>query len=291
MNTIDANIFADRAEADIANGNLSAAIRHFTAAIRLQPGEVRYGLMLARCCEESGDLKKAESVCADLIQAGYVQAPVLAILARLYFISGLYDSSVACLRKIAELDPQNPVAIQKLTNVLLALGQGDDAEKICEFALLENPGDELLLFQMGQVKQATGKILEAEAYYQRISGDTQSGAQLKNAGLGYLLLGLARYNEARALFQDALGKQPRDEGLANGLISAHLGNRNYKAAAEIAQIILQLNPTCAMAKLAVSIQEERSGTGSGKTGIEALHQIVDNDGVQLRQMICEKLLG
>ncbi len=204
------------------------------------------GLLLHRRANEA-----AEAILIEALSAGLDSGPAKANLALCWSRLDRHAEAAVLAREVTESEPSLVSAWNALAAALLAMGQPEQAELALEQALAVHPDHPALMLLMGHASSAqkkaneadasyrvfdrkamelarqaesltlSGRLVEAEHQYRQLVAIQPSNAAA-HAGLGRLLLRMARPDEAIAPLGEAIRLNPEDHssqhflGLAKG---------------------------------------------------------------------------
>jgi tetratricopeptide (TPR) repeat protein len=192
------------------NGEPAEAIRYYTAALALRPGNagiyVNRGRAYATARELDGAIADYSQACA--------LAPSYAVghndLGNYWRIKGNVDQAIACYQKAVALDPKLAMAHGNLGNALLDKGKVDEAIASYHKAIDLDPNRAEFHYNLGTMLRSVGKVDEAIACFQKTIACFQKvsaiGPKLAQAhsNLGEALKAKGLVHEAIAAYREAV---------------------------------------------------------------------------------------
>lgn len=131
------------AEIHLARRNFPKARRHLTAALTHQPASARYYYLLATAL--ASDAKADPLQAADAYRQSLAHDPdqpdCLGELGLLALEIGQTEEGLRCLRRAAELAPDDPEVLRRLVEGLVQEGCEDEARRALQAARFRNPRD------------------------------------------------------------------------------------------------------------------------------------------------------
>lgn len=190
---------------------------------------------------------------------------------------GLVQDAVDAFRKALELDPKRQNARVRLGQLLLVLGEVDEARAL-KSEFVEFDQDNRDIARAGELEKQE-KFAEAEKIYRRIltrHPDNVSAMRL------WARLGIQekRYGEAEALLRQAVKVAPGFAGAWSDLCGAQFEQEKYEEAADSARQLTRLNPASAEGHvwLAAVMAAEGDHAGAVRHYDEALEVEPDHSG-------------
>lgn len=134
---------AHLAEIHLHRRQYRRARRHLTAALRHRPDSARYHYLLAVAhdADEKGDPERAAEHYRRTLQLEPDHSQGLGDYGLLAVRLGQTEEGLRCLRRLVELAPHDPEAVQKLVAGLQRAGRGDEARAVLLAARFRNPRD------------------------------------------------------------------------------------------------------------------------------------------------------
>ncbi len=163
-------------------GELRAARKHFTKALKQTPEHAALLHHLGLTCQQLGDL----------------------------------DAAAKYLRRSVKADPSDPVVSNNLGNVLTARSELDDAVDAYEKSVALKPDYVNALYNLAKALVRLGRFDQAIEAYRRVLSFAPGDLEARNE-LGAALMDAGRYDEAGASFRDALAVDPNHAESHNNL--------------------------------------------------------------------------
>jgi Tfp pilus assembly protein PilF len=139
---------AEEAEARLAEIHLNRrkyrlARRHLTAALTHRPDCARYHHLMATAvdAEDTGDPERAAKHYRRALQLDANQPACLTDYGLLNLREGRIEAGLTCLRRAAELAPDDAEAVRHLAEGLVEAGRGGAARAVLRAALFRHPRD------------------------------------------------------------------------------------------------------------------------------------------------------
>jgi len=240
---------------------------------------------------QSGDLRKAEPLYRQILQADPSHADAHHFLGLIAYQTGHLDGAVGLMSQALVLNPSAAVYHANLGVVFQAQGRPQEAQASFAQALRLNPDLADTHNNLGNVLQEQGKLDEASACYRqalRLNPDHASGHYnlanaLKDQGqldeavtsyrqalridphhvdahnnLGVAFKALGRLDEAVACYQQALGLNPNHVDARNNLGNIFKDQDRLDEAVACYREVLRLNPQYvdALSNLGLALKEQ-----------------------------------
>lgn len=121
----------------------------------------------------------------------------------LYYLAGRHAPAAEAYQRAADLEPASVEARLGAMLPLMALRRWKDAERFGEEVLALAPGDFTAASRLAFIQYSQGQWARAEPLYRRALASWPSSTEMR-AGLGWSLLKLGRFKEAREVFEAVL---------------------------------------------------------------------------------------
>jgi tetratricopeptide (TPR) repeat protein len=251
-----------------ASGRPAEAVRYFTAAIALRPGNVGTCVNRGKAFFEAGEV---DAAIADFSQA--------VALAPSYFMAhynlgnalrakGKVEEAIACYQKAISLNPKFTSAHKNLDDAMLSLGnslydQGKMDEAIAWYQklLAMSPKHAIAHYNLGNAMRGKGQLDDAIAWYTRAIALDPNYAQAHN-NLASALYQQGKLDEAVAEYRKATAIDPKltqaHTGL-NDLGLALLEQRKLDSAIGCFRQAIALNPRFAQAHVHLGMTLKEKG--------------------------------
>ena len=248
--TIDqANPFLKRAEGldagyyrlhairgDIARvqGHSAEAIREYNAAVTGMPVEVSegplYGVQLrvdlSELYRDSRDqdaarhqIEIASGEIGKLNVQGSSRAPFLRLRAQIKLASGDTQGALTDVRDALAIDAHDPNGLQLNGDVLMKLGQPEEAIAAYKKVLAIDPRNRFALTSIGYASRAAGRDADAEKYFQRLA-QADPDLYVPYLALGDLYTARRQYRPAEASYAKAFELAPGNALVVAGGMNA-----------------------------------------------------------------------
>ena len=135
-------------------------------------------------------------------------------LSKALILEKRYEDALAASRHAIDLQPDLEGVHANAAIALVRMGRLEEAEQILRRGLTHNPQDKETLLNLAQVLRVQGKLEEALTFY-HATLTQDPNLPMAHAGLGYALLKLERYDEARVRLERGLSLQPDEETTTN----------------------------------------------------------------------------
>jgi len=129
-------------------------------------------------------------------------------LARLYRLKNEHDKAEQVLRSILKTDPENELAVEQLTQLLMDEGKASEAVALLEGITAHSPTP-VLLDLLGDAYTQAHDLAKAELAYRKAQ-DLDPSELSHQRGLGQTLLAEEKYAEALAVYQKLSDLMPDD---------------------------------------------------------------------------------
>ena len=188
-----------------------------------------------------GKLQEAEAIYEDLIATGTRNHVVFANLAAVYLMQGSYTKSIPLLKKVIQLEPNDPDAHNNLGIALKELGDLDDAIASYNTALQLKPNYPDAHNNLGNALKQKGDLTAAVASYNTAIKLNPSDPDAHN-NLSIALQEKGDLDAAIASYNTALQLKPNDPKTHNNLGIALQEKGHHNAAIASYNTALQLKP-------------------------------------------------
>jgi Flp pilus assembly protein TadD len=171
--------------------------------------------------------------------------------------SGRTDEALAVYERVWALSP-SPGVVGKLVQILVAAKRPDDAERVLEQALDQQPDQATLLAMLARLRQAQGQLDVAEELYGRAAALAPDDVTVRSA-YGTLLMSRQRWAQAQVEFAAVAELSPDDFDAQNnlGVIWGELGDFDRARACFVRAA--EIRPNDAGALFAVGVVDMRAG--------------------------------
>lgn len=237
-------------------GNHSEAFSSFTRAIGLNPKEATAREGRARFYEARGDLGKAieEYAAAHASQP----SPEIALkLAELYRKSGQALAAVKIYRQLATEKPEEMSFRAEIIDLMIELGQIEEAQREVEALLASQPNNVSLLVMAGEVYSKARPDLAAD--YFRRALDAEPGNNDTRVRLGACLVRSRQFAEAMPILDEALARDPHSYEAHASLATALFELKQYPRAAGEFIWVVRARPDAPIGYYFLAISLDRIG--------------------------------
>jgi tetratricopeptide (TPR) repeat protein len=244
------------------------------------------GLSRARCCElnlaslgareasrhlapleeraadaqRSGATAEAERLALDVLELAPGRSRALAILYEIRKAGGKSDASVALIRRLVALEPNNFWATNELTLLLLGKGNVVEAERHARNAVRIAPENAQAHYLMGLALTEAHRPAIGEYHYDRALQLSGARDPVVLANLALCLKNQGKMAAARALYEESLGSAPNSLHALLGLARLEEADRNLAAAMALLDRAEALAPSNSNALLLRATVLGRMGT-------------------------------
>jgi tetratricopeptide (TPR) repeat protein len=132
-------------------------------------------------------------------------------LARLYRLKNEHDKAEQVLRSILKTDPENELAVEQLTQLLMDQGKPAEAVALLEGITAHSPSP-VLLDLLGDAHTQAHELAKAEQAYRKAQ-ELDPSELSHQRGLGQTLLAEEKYKEALVVFQKLSDLMPDDSDI------------------------------------------------------------------------------
>ena len=227
------------------------ATASYQRALKLAPNDSELMLKVGIFDLIGGDRDQAISLLTHRLKVTPRDGDALYYLAQAYHLKGDSDLALKTIRACVKADPQNASVWQKYGELLCSSGDNLTALKWLAKAQQADPTLDRIDFDLG-VASFNNQDLDNAQHY-AANAVAQSPNDFKAlALLASVDVKLAKWQEAKTLFQQILSVRPDDTAALLGLGHCDLELKNYHVAADTLERVLQLDPTQALAHFYLS---------------------------------------
>lgn len=184
------------------------AIRELDGMVASNPGNTALQTMLGQAHEAAGNLPQAISAYEAAQKSQYGRWETIEKLAGAYMKAGRTEQAIAAYRKVLELNPNSPVALNNLAFLLSEQGTDlDEALRLVKLAIQKLPGEPEILDTAGWIYFRKNDLATALRIYEGLVSKhaSNSGFRFHYAAV---LQKLGRKAQARAELEAALATDP-----------------------------------------------------------------------------------
>ncbi len=190
---------------------------------------------------QGGDLKRAEQLYRQILQADYAHDGALHLLGVVAYQTGHHADAIALLKQAVALNPSVANYQYHLGLVYKDQGQFLDALELFQQAAILDPNHATAHGNAGNILQRLGRFAEAvESFQQARRLKPRQASTLSNMGIAFE--GLGRLDEAMACYQEALRIDPAHVNAHINLGLAYFGQEELDAARACFRHALAVNP-------------------------------------------------
>lgn len=248
--------------AQLVEGKLDQASVQAARFHSLQPQSIPGRKLLATIRLQQGRNDDVEELLGAVLDANRDDIGALNLMANALLRGDKADEGITLLTRVAELQPDSPVAQVRLGAGLLVTGKGDDAEQHMETALELNPefqqADILLVLNHLQNQDYDAAIASAKAYRLR---NPASVTPLNLLGRVYQQAG--QNDKAKQSFESVLKTDASDPGANHNLAQIAVSEGDLESARGYYQEILKEREDFLPALMQLALLEARQGNESG----------------------------
>lgn len=227
-------LHAIRGEIARVQGHSEDAIREYQAAVTSLPAEVSegplYGIQLhvdlSELYRDQRDeqsahrqIEIAQGQIDKLNQQGPSRAPFLRLRAQIKLASGDTQGALTDVRDALAIDARDPNGLQLNGDVLMKLGQPDEAIAAYKKVLEIDPKNRFALTSIGYASRAAGRTADAEKYFQRLA-QADPDLYVPYLALGDLYTADKHYKRAQMSYAKAYELAPKNALVVAGGINA-----------------------------------------------------------------------
>lgn len=227
-------LHAIRGEIARVQGHSEDAIREYQAAVTSLPAEVSegplYGIQLhvdlSELYRDQRDgqsahrqIEIAQGQIDKLNQQGPSRAPFLRLHAQIKLASGDTQGALTDVRDALAIDARDPNGLQLNGDVLMKLGQPDEAIAAYKKVLEIDPKNRFALTSIGYASRAAGRTADAEKYFQRLA-QADPDLYVPYLALGDLYTADKHYKRAQMSYAKAYELAPKNALVVAGGINA-----------------------------------------------------------------------
>ncbi|MGY4509107.1 tetratricopeptide repeat protein [Bradyrhizobium sp. USDA 3650] len=225
-------------EARVAAGHLKrrqgdrlASLAAFEAAAKIDPGHSGVQIEISNDLRELGRFDEAEALLQRLIAREPTNTGALIGLGHLKRRQDDRLASLAAFEAAAKIDPGHSGVQIEISNDLRELGRFDEAEALLQRLIAREPTNTGALIGLGHLKRRQDDRLASLAAFEAAAkiGPGHSGVQIE---ISNDLRELGRFDEAEALLQRLIAREPTNTGALIGL--GHLKRRQGDRLASLA---------------------------------------------------------
>lgn len=232
-------LHAIRGEIARVQGHSEDAIREYQAAVTSLPAEVSegplYGIQLhvdlSELYRDQRDeqaahkqIEIAQQEISQLNQQGPSRAPFLRLRAQIKLASGDTKGALTDVRDALAIDAHDPNGLQLNGDVLMKLGQPEEAIAAYKKVLDIDPRNRFALTSIGYASRAAGRTADAEKYFQQLA-KADPDLYVPYLALGDLYTADKHYKRAQASYARAYELAPKNAlviaGGINAAVEAH----------------------------------------------------------------------
>ncbi len=232
-------------------GQGSAAASSYEAAFKLAPDDPELMLKVGTYRLVAGDVDQAISLFLRLSKQLPRDRDTLYYLAQAYHLKGDNELALKTILKCLKVDPENVSVWQKYGELLCSSGDNEASLRWLLKARGADPSLNRIYFDLGVASYKNQDLDNAVNYaaeaVQREPNDLKSLALLAAVEVK-----LAKWEQAKPVFERILAIQAEDPTSLLGLGHCELELKNYPAAADLLQRLLQQDPTQVLAHFYLS---------------------------------------
>lgn len=205
-----------------------SATRDLEVALKVQPHDLDIIRLFGRANLRSGQDFKIFQLANEGLAVRPGNAELLVLRGRATIINGLPGFSVSSARAALRTAPDDAEAHELLVDALLAQGKPDRALEASVQAVKLFPADPVIAEVHARALHHGGRLEDAERFLAEATGRLDAPRLVTRRAR--LLLKLDRDDEAKAVLDAALAKNPDSPELLTGLGYWHMARRDYQSA-------------------------------------------------------------
>lgn len=255
-------------------GYVDSAIHHFEKGLRGTP-ETYLGVKfnLARLYVMTGSFDSAIDLLEPWSHEETGNAETFRVVAAAHLGAGRPDEALTLLERALRQQPDDLTLHLEKGDALLAAGRTEDALEVFSSARAQPGAPAAIFVREGDTLVSLGRFEAAEsAYRTALAREPRAGAA--HHGLGSLYALTRRYDQAVMAYQDGLEHSPESDALLRGLTVAELRRGNTDAALATAQRLMQVSTQSADLFLLASLHEQ---AGQTRAAEDLYRELVSND--------------
>ncbi len=179
----------------------------------------------------SSQLAMAQSEIGKLNITGRSREDFLRLRAMIELYAGDTHGALQDVHDALALDPKDPNALQLNGDLLVKMGQGEEALNIYKKVLALDPDNELALTSLGSVSRQLGRDKEAEKYLQRLAA-AHPRYYVPYLALGDMYTARREFPKAQAEYRKAFSLAPKNSFVIAGGMNAAIEAHEFPLAAE-----------------------------------------------------------
>lgn len=214
-------------------GSFSEAVEIYQAILEKDPQNFNVMLMLGGLYARFQKFSQAQEILERLVEQNQDSYAAYYYLAKLYRELLFYDKALAAYRRALELNWSNMLALET-ADLYEREKQEEEAVKLYERILLENPSDERLrgylarmLLRMGKVDRAIEELEKVRSY--------SPEPRIIDLTISKILLDNNRFEQAIARLTPMLGEEPGAQDVRSLLSLAYYKQGDISAAKQLLQ--------------------------------------------------------
>ena len=227
-------LHAIRGEIARVQGHSADAVREYQAAVSALPAEVSegplYGIQLhvdlSELYRDQRDeqsahrqVEIAQEQIGKLNQEGPGRAPFLRLRSQIKLASGDAQGALTDVRDALAIDAHDPNGLQLNGDVLMKLGQPDEAIAAYKKVLDIDPKNRFALTSIGYASRAAGRTADAEKYFQRLA-QADPDLYVPYLALGDLYTADRHFKQAQVSYAKAFELAPKNALVVAGGLNA-----------------------------------------------------------------------
>lgn len=248
------------------SGQAAEAAGAYKAALKLAPQDGELLVKVGTLALVAGDHDEAIQLFTRRLKQAPRDGETLYYLAQAYHLKDNNDLALETIKRGVEADPKNVLYWQKYGELLCSSGDNEAALRWLRKAQSTDPTLDRIAFDLG-VASYKNEDLENAAQYAGKAVELHPRDLKALALLAEIDVKLAKWDEAKPLFEHILTVHAEEETALLGLGHCQLSLKQYAAAAETLERLLVQDPTLILAHFYLS----RAYTGLGRTA-DAQHE-------------------
>ena len=239
-------LHALRGEVDKLDEHNEEAVKEYSAALSNLPQSPAEGPLYAiqlhlnlvqmyqRLQDDSAaksQLAKAQSEIGQLNIPGRGREDFLRLRAMVELYAGDTQSALKDVHDALALNPKDPNALQLNGDLLVKMGQNEEAVELYKKVLLMDPDNELALTSLGSVSRTLGRDKEAEKYLLKLAA-AHPRYYVPHLALGDMYTARREFPKAEAEYRKAHALAPKNSFVIAGGMNAAIEAHQFPVAAE-----------------------------------------------------------
>jgi protein O-mannosyl-transferase len=255
-------------------GKNDEAIKHFTAAIALEPKAEKALSNLGDVYMSIGENDKALQVYKKILSLGMDEMEMFFKIGKLLFLQGKYEEALSYFKRLLSKNGIDIKALNFQGNIYRKMGENDLAKKSYMRGLAADPDNPDVLYNMGDLYLKMDLIDEAQSYFYKVLELDPDHAEANN-GMGLIRERQKRFDEAIIYYEKAIHVKGTYAIAQNNLGNAFLSVGEFDKAEEAYLKTLEIDPEYVDALYNIGLLFEKKNQIS--QAIESYQEAIEKD--------------